>query len=85
MQQFGQVVASQAHDHLFAWHQLQNCIQHSQLFLFAKRCGFAGGAANYYPVDTFFHQMADQLAQPDEVDRTVIKRRNDRNPDTLKR
>ncbi len=85
MQQLGHIVAGQAHDHPFSRHLHQHRIEHRQLLVFAQCCRFRRGAADHNAIDTFFQQMIDQPAQADEIDRTVAKRRNEGNPNTLKR
>ncbi|MNL16923.1 hypothetical protein D3C87_1379880 [compost metagenome] len=64
---------------------LQHRIEHRQLLMLAHRGGFAGGATDNQAVDAFFQQVADQTLQADEIDGAVVERRDERNPDTLKR
>ncbi|MCY1445039.1 hypothetical protein D9M71_615400 [compost metagenome] len=85
LQQLGQVVTGQAHDHLLRRRQFQHRIEHRQLLMLAHRRRFAGGAANDETVDTFFQQMADQPAQADKIDGAVVEWCDQWNPDTLKR
>ncbi|MCY1460313.1 hypothetical protein D9M71_778640 [compost metagenome] len=85
MQQLDQVVAGQAHGDLLGRHLFQHRIEHRQLLVLAHRRRLAGGATDNQTVDAVFQQMTDQPAQADEIDGAIVERRDEGNPDTLKR